>query len=322
MMMIASNSIRHGPISFNLYTRDSEDHMVLFCRKGVPIQDEHMNILSRTNRVFYISGDDMDAYLDYSFERLDSLISESDVQVREKTRLLQDIGKKVINNLMSNPRSGEAIHHCQRFVKSTVELLLSEPESSMLLLEMTAENSYLLTHSISTCIFSLLIGCRIYGDDRGILFILGQGGLLLDVGMTKVNKSILFKRGSLTDEEWQEIQSHPERGLRLTSDHNLPSEVSEIVLKHHERLDGSGYPHGLQSDDIPTHVRIASVADVYDALTTDRGYRGAQAHLKALRIMSKQTTLFDADVFDALLHVVLQENALIEKFTFKEKGTI
>ena len=78
----------------------------------------------------------------------------------------------------------------------------------------------------------------------------------------------------------------------------------------------------MHSDDIPTHVRIASVSDVYDALTTDRGYRSAQAHLKALRIMSKQSLLFDADVFDALLRVVLREDALIEKFTFKGKETI
>lgn len=322
MMMIASNSIRLGPIPFNLYTRDSDNHMVLFCRKGVPIEQDHMNILTRTNRVFYISGDEMDQYLDYSFERLDAIIADADIQVREKTRLLQDIGKKVLNNLMANPRSGEAIHHSARFVKTTIELLLSEPESSLLLLEMTAESSYLLTHSISTSIFSLLIGRELRGNDRDFLYILGQGGLLLDVGMTRVNKTILFKSGSLSDEEWEEIRTHTERGHKLIKDHKLPEEVKEIVLKHHERLNGSGYPDGLHAEDIPMHVRITSVADVYDALTSDRGYRSAQAHLRALRTMSKQAHLFDADAFEALLRVVVQEDTLIEKFTFKGKKSV
>lgn len=319
MMMIASNSVRRGPIPFNLYTRDSENQMVLFCRRGVPIEQEHMEILSRTNRIFYIAGDEMDDYLDYSFERLDAILGQSDIQVREKTLLLQDIGKKVINNLMTNPRSGEAIHRSARFVKSTVELLLSEPESSMLLLEMTAESTYLLSHSISTSIFCLLIGRELFGDERSLLYTLGHGGMLLDVGMTKVKKAILFKSGTLTDEEWEEVRAHAERGYRLIKEHKLPEEVKEIVLKHHERLDGSGYPNGLVGDDIPMHVRIAAVADVYDALTTDRGYRNAQAHLRALRTMSKEEHLFDPDAFNALLRVVLKEDALIEKFSFKGK---
>lgn len=317
MMMITASTIRLGPIPFSLYTRDAENRMVLFCRKGLSISEEHKSSLKRGNTVFYINSEDMDDYLDYTFEKIDRIVRSDEVKVREKTKILIDVGKKVVNNLITNPRSGEAIHKSKRFIASTTELLLSTPEASMVLLSMVDENSYLLSHSISTCVFTLLIGIQKYGRDAETLHNLGLGGLVLDIGMTKVEKSILFKNEGLSKNEWLEVRDHSRRGANLLKEHKLPDTIIDMVLYHHERLDGSGYPFGLKGEDIPEHVRIAAVADVYDALTTDRSYRKANIHLQALRLLARDIEKFDQNIYESLLKVVLQHDDLIEKFSLQ-----
>jgi len=98
-------------------------------------------------------------------------------------------------------------------------------------------------------------------------------GLLHDIGKIAIEGDILNKPGKLTDEEWQEIKRHPEIGYRLLSSVNEMSDIAEYVLAHHERWDGKGYPKGLKGTNIPLQARIISIADSYDAMTSQRSYR-------------------------------------------------
>jgi HD-GYP domain-containing protein (c-di-GMP phosphodiesterase class II) len=315
MMSISAKSIRPGPIPFSLYTRDSEDRMILFCRKSMPITDQHLDSLRKSGRVFYIVSSEMDQYLDYTFDKLENIVNSKHIPVQEKSRLLTDIGKRVVDDLLDNPRSGKAINNSERYLKSMISLLLVSPEASPLLVNMASSESYLLSHSIGTCVFVLMMGMKLFGRDREALHNLGLAGLLIDVGMTRISKSILYKAGPLSETEWAEMMVHSRFGYEILKSHNLPRDVLKAVLQHHERIDGSGYPDGLKGDEIHRFAQILMVADVYDALTTDRPHRKAIDHVDALKLMSEMGTKWKADVFNILLSIVVKNEQLIEKLS-------
>jgi putative nucleotidyltransferase with HDIG domain len=114
------------------------------------------------------------------------------------------------------------------------------------------------------------------------------GALLHDVGKTEVPERVLNKPGPLDTEEWTEMREHTLKGDRIVAELGFPWDIRPLVRSHHERWDGSGYPDGLSGEDIPLPARILAVADVYDALTTDRPYRPAFRRADALRIMEQE----------------------------------
>ena len=133
---------------------------------------------------------------------------------------------------------------------------------------------------------------------------LAVGGLLHDVGKLTVPLAILQKPGPLTDEEFTEIRKHPDAGRRLLDElGGFPETVKRLVTDHHERLDGSGYPAGLKSCDLPIETRVLAACDVYDALVSDRVYRAAWAPERALALLHDEPG-FDQKVVDALERVV------------------
>ncbi|HSP55543.1 MAG TPA: HD domain-containing phosphohydrolase, partial [Dehalococcoidia bacterium] len=127
------------------------------------------------------------------------------------------------------------------------------------------------------------------------------GGYLHDIGKIGIRDAILLKPGLLTPGEREVIQEHPGIGLSILEAVDLPAEVIQFVAGHHERLDGSGYPRGLRGPDVPVVARIAAVADMYDAVTTERPYRGPMDPEEALALLhSEAGRLLDPRVVQAL----------------------
>jgi putative nucleotidyltransferase with HDIG domain len=131
-----------------------------------------------------------------------------------------------------------------------------------------------------------------------------RGSLLHDVGKIGVIDSILLKPGKLTDEEWLEMRKHPEIGYNMLRQVKFLTGAAEIILAHHERWDGKGYPHGLHEDEIPLGARIFPVVDTFDAMTSDRPYRKAKSTLDAMNeILKYSGTQFDPLVVEAFLDI-------------------
>ncbi|HEX5726431.1 MAG TPA: HD domain-containing phosphohydrolase [Longimicrobiaceae bacterium] len=123
------------------------------------------------------------------------------------------------------------------------------------------------------------------GVDEGVLLWFRMGALLHDVGKIVVPPEILNKPGLLTPDERRVIERHPDAGVQLLGDIEFPWDIRPMIRHHHESWDGSGYPQGLAGEAIPLPARILCVADVYDALATDRPYRPAFSHERTLEIM-------------------------------------
>lgn len=174
------------------------------------------------------------------------------------------------------------------------------------LLDMSKHDFYTITHMVNVGVgCGLLMRCLEPADEERIAEMV-QGGLLHDVGKREVPEEVLNKEGKLKPEEWKLIQAHPTAGYEILSGRqDIGAIVLEMTRDHHERLDGSGYPAGLQGSDISLPARVCAVVDVYDALTAARPYRGPIAPMQALNIMREGSgTLFDSTVFDAWCSMV------------------
>ena len=135
--------------------------------------------------------------------------------------------------------------------------------------------------------------------------VVSRSGLLHDVGKLGIPQAILDKQGALTDAEWCVMKTHPELGIAILGGTGRITREMLGVLYHHERMDGSGYPHGLASAEIPIEARIVAVADTYDVLTMDRPYRRAVSPTEAiLRVLDDAGPRLDPLVV-AALHRIL-----------------
>lgn len=126
------------------------------------------------------------------------------------------------------------------------------------------------------------------------------GSILHDIGKIHIRESTLHKEGPLDDDEWEEMMKHPELGAELIAGIHYLQPAVPVILFHHERWDGSGYPRGLEGESIPVTARIVAVADSFDAMTTDRPYRDVLALRSAYEeILSCSGKLYDPEVVNA-----------------------
>ncbi len=194
------------------------------------------------------------------------------------------------------------IEQLQKSQEELSELYLATIRS--LALAIDAKDQYTHQHILRVQRYSLAVARQlgVTGDElRG----LETGALLHDIGKLGVPEYILLKPGSLTPEEFEKIKKHPEIGAAILDPVPFPWPVLPVVKSHHEKWDGTGYPEGLEGEGIPFTARILAVADVYDALTSSRSYRGAWSHEKALEaIRNGSGTHFDPKVTEAFLQVI------------------
>ena len=165
-----------------------------------------------------------------------------------------------------------------------------------------AKDTYTRGHSDRVSEYSVLIGKKLkLSDDK--LKLLKIGGLFHDIGKIGIPDSILLKTSKLTDDEYNEIKKHPSIGAHILENSSIFKDIIPIVLYHHEKFDGCGYPAKLKGEDIPFLARIVAVADTFDAMTSKRSYRDALA----LDIVKQEFIKFSGTQFDPVVAKVFLE---------------
>jgi HD-GYP domain-containing protein (c-di-GMP phosphodiesterase class II) len=167
-----------------------------------------------------------------------------------------------------------------------------------------ASDPYTRGHSENVTYYSVAIA-REMRLSEGRVQAIEYAGFLHDMGKIGIQHDILRKPGSLTEDEWKTMRSHPEIGARIVSDLDFLRGARDVVLHHHERYDGKGYPSGLSGEDIPLEARIAKVADAFDAMMSDRPYRSSLGLDRALdELKSGRGTEFDPRVVDVFVGLI------------------
>jgi putative nucleotidyltransferase with HDIG domain len=200
---------------------------------------------------------------------------------------------------------------------STVELVRSEEaflgaRVRSLTVSLAEKDEYTEEHSRRVALRAVQVGEEL-GLSPVRLRELATGGLVHDIGKLSVPNSILQKPGKLSTDEFAVIKRHPEIGCRMLGDLGFSESVARLVLDHHERLDGSGYPRGLSGPAMSLEARILAVCDVYEALVSNRAYRSAFSHDEALEILlSEAGTKLDRRCVTTLVGIVAGERMPVE----------
>lgn len=175
----------------------------------------------------------------------------------------------------------------------------------VLLSEVYTYDHYIFTHSLNVTMYSLAIGMKLNLPEKD-LEILGLGAILHDVGKMKIPEQILLKPDKLTLEEYEEVKKHAEEGFQiLRKIPNVSLIVAHCAYQHHERLNGTGYPRGIKGNEIHFFGKIIAVADVFDAVTSNRVYRQAMLPHEGLEILyAGSETLFETKIIEAFRQAV------------------
>lgn len=205
---------------------------------------------------------------------IDDLVGKIDVDelVTEQTRTeATKIVKETMQNV-KNARTPEG-EKVIKIVDSITDELIHNPNIIINLVEVRAMNDYTFAHCLGVSILAMVTGIGM-GYDYKRLKELGIGAILHDIGKAFIPDELLYKPGQLTKEEYESIKTHTKLGYDIIRDCNQFSMSSAYVAwQHHEKFDGTGYPRGLKGESIHEYARITALADVYDALTTNRSYR-------------------------------------------------
>ena len=163
-------------------------------------------------------------------------------------------------------------------------------------------------HGERTALMALKIAARmdkkLHGEET---MILDYAARLHDLGRVGIDDDIMLKSGPLTTAERGAIETHPAIGYNFLKRSQLPKEITETILYHHENWDGTGYPKHLKGEEIPLFSRIVHIADVWDALTEDRPYRKAMDMTAALHTMNMNVSRFDPKLYSIFLQIIREE---------------
>jgi HD-GYP domain-containing protein (c-di-GMP phosphodiesterase class II) len=211
-----------------------------------------------------------------------------------------------IASLFEEARLGNAVDAagCGELVDEISDSVMRNPGALISVARLKRRDEYTYMHSVAVCALMVSLG-RQLGLPEDQLKLAGLAGMLHDLGKAQMPLDVLNKPGKLTDAEYAVMKAHPERGHELLVDggHVGPM-VLDVCLHHHEKIDGTGYPHGLKGDQISLFAKMGAVCDVYDAVTSVRPYKDGWDPGEALRRMAQWHGHFEPRIFQSFVKAV------------------
>lgn len=220
---------------------------------------------------------------------LSEAIRDTSLSSEKKSQIVYISSLQIMERLLEDP-SVENIKASKQGIAEIVDVIMWDDAICNHLLKITSHDYNTYTHSVNVGVLSILLAkALLKGSDDHDLHELGAGFFLHDIGKVRIDLSILNKPGQLTEDELHIIQAHPRHGYNLLSETNqLSNECNIIVMQHHEKDNGKGYPYGLKGDEIHLYAQICRLADVYDSLTSERSYRRRLSTFDALKLMKEE----------------------------------
>ena len=215
--------------------------------------------------------------------------------------------RRVVADMFGQARLGgvRSIADAEAVVDRIADSVARHSTAMIGLARLKSANDYTFLHSMAVSALMIALARTLELPNEQVR-VAGMAGLLHDVGKAHIPVSVLNKPGNLDPGEWQTMRAHPEHGhAMLVRTPELPAPVLDAVLHHHEKVDGSGYPHGLSGAQISQLAKMCAVCDVYDAITSDRAYKPGWQPTVAIRKMTEWADgHFDATVFQAFVRTV------------------
>lgn len=214
--------------------------------------------------------------------------------------------KEAVSSMFSDLRMGRVVETNQvsGLVAEISDSIMRHPNAFISLVRLKTSDEYTYMHSVAVCALMVALA-RQMGLSEEFVYEAGVAGLMHDVGKSAIPVSILNKPGKLCEGEFETKRGHPEAGAHMLAGNSLFSpNVLDVCLHHHERYDGTGYPHKLAGSDISQFARMGAICDVYDAVTSNRPYKKAWGAAESIRRMANWAGHFDEKIFQAFVKCV------------------
>lgn len=291
-------------IDFDLIIREEGTAPRLYRGRDYPLNDGDIDRLAQRGvRTLYVSSDDLSAYRNF--------LKEATVQIQENNAAelfgnLKHACRDVFLESLACSDVGRIISATRDIGTQIVDALWERDVLLQDLIEVMVHDYSTFHHSNNVCASSVLMASELGIRDRDQLIEIAQGALLHDLGKRALPPKILNKRGPLNHSEIQMIKQHPEVGFReLCRRPDITRGQLMMVLQHHERCDGNGYPMRLLGEEIHPWGKLCAVADVFDALNRDRAYRRACHQADVLAYFDLQAgRAFDEEMVQCLIGMI------------------
>ena len=252
-------------------------------------QEKVLRLLEEgTDQEFYIHEEDLFKYYKFATNSLRAVMANPNVPIKEKTEKIYEVSKGVMKEFFDNNTSEKILESSEEVMEMMEECMTTAEAGFHGIAEITSKDYYTYTHSVNVGLYCMTFGVK-SKMSKGDIKQLSLGGMLHDVGKSKVEHSLINKDGKLTEEEFLKMQIHATEGGNILSGMGcFASNVVRMAAEHHEKFKGGGYPIGKVGNEIHLFARICKIMDVYDALTTRRSYKKALSAFDTLIIMKKQ----------------------------------
>lgn len=231
-------------------------------------------------------------------------IHDKKMEPEKKATLVREHSFTMMQKLLEQP-TAQNLKEVKKGTSEIVDLILRDNETTFYLINITDHDYYTYTHSVNVGFLAIALAKALFmNSDSHDLHALGAGFFLHDLGKVHIDSNIINKPGKLTDEEMKEMKRHPALGFFLLQEaKQMTKELKLIVLQHHEKMNGMGYPSGLRGEDIHIYGRICAIADIFDALTSIRPYKDKMPAFKALKLMRDEMVPhhIQKDLFDRFI---------------------
>ncbi len=279
-------------VPVDLYLRHGDPPWFDLFRPSGQVLDRETIRLLRDNEIsdVYVPAEECEALGGYLEERLTALPDLADAQQEEAWTAFYGCAGEIMRTVFRDPSSGDHIGRVAKLAPAVIHFVLSSLDPLAAVTARIGLHYHLWTHSVNVCMLLVTNSAELLGirDERRLTEI-ALGGLLHDMGKSRLPRDILEKPGQLTDQEFEQVKRHPTWGLEIVRPHlEVREPTRDVIRNHHEHYDGSGYPDGLCGPEVSALVQLATIVDVYDAITTRRAYADAVTPYQALRTMIEE----------------------------------
>ncbi len=292
MRYVPAHCLRKGMVlGDNLYNNFGE----LLLSKGMVLSQDYLKSIHRLKYNGIYIDDDISKDLPI-INLINASVKAQTVKGIRDIFIHSEAGKINIKNDMEKAK---------KQVEKLVDQIFSHKNIMVNIIDLKVFDDYTYYHSVNVAVLSIVIGVALE-IDREELCELGFAAILHDIGKVFVDKYVLNKPGRLNIDEFEEIKKHSLLGAEhIKNGYTMPNSSYMGILDHHEKFEGGGYPNSIEGERISLYGRIIAVADVYDALTSDRPYRKALLPSEAMEyIMASTTTLFDPKIVEVFVRKV------------------
>ena len=294
--------VRQGNGDFEVFLLQPEDHSrVLYRKAGIGLAQPDFTRLAESGVGYvHVRTEDFHRCEQTIEAMLGQIVRNPKIVPRDKLQIVHGAGSSVVRDLMGGPMSSGDLARASGITDHTIQCILHDPAIPGHLLCMAVHERTVASHMFIVAALGVLLGLDVFGAEHESVQALGLAGMLHDMGKLTIPPGVLNKVGPLTREETELIHQHPVESVRLVgeSEHIAPL-VRTIILQHHERVDGLGYPIGVKGDELLSESRMLSIVDSFHAMIGRRSYRAALSVDEATRVLFSQAgKQFDRELLE------------------------